>query len=59
MGPKFDQNRGEKFTAGAYALMPKGMQHYIWFTEDTIIQLHGIGPIEFTDIDPADDPRSK
>ena len=59
MGPKFDQTKGEKFTAGAYALMPKGMQHYIWFTEDTIIQLHGIGPIEFTYIDPADDPRNK
>ena len=59
MGPKLNQNKGEKFTAGAYALMPKNMQHYIWFTEDTIIQVHGIGPIEFSYVDPNDDPRKK
>ncbi len=59
MGAKLDQTKGEKFTAGAYALMPKDMQHYIWFTEDTIIQLHGTGPIEFSYVDPADDPRKK
>jgi quercetin dioxygenase-like cupin family protein len=58
-GPKLDETRGEKVTAGGYVLMPKGMQHYLWFTEDTILQVHGIGPIDFTYVNPADDPRKK
>lgn len=35
----------------------KGMQHYAWFTEDSIIQLHGMGPQAITYVNPADDPR--
>jgi quercetin dioxygenase-like cupin family protein len=59
MGPKLDETKGEKFTAGGYALVPKGMQHYLWISEDTIIQVHGIGPVEFSYVDPADDPRKQ
>jgi hypothetical protein len=31
------------------------MQHYAWFTEDTVIQLHGIGPSGINYVNPADD----
>ena len=35
----------------------RAMQHYAWFTEDTIIQIHGMGPQGITYVNPADDPR--
>jgi len=59
MGPKLDETKGETLTAGGYALVPKAMQHYVWFTEETIIQVHGIGPVEFSYVNPADDPQNK
>jgi quercetin dioxygenase-like cupin family protein len=59
MGPKLDETKGEKFTAGAYVLVPKDMEHYLWSTEETIIQVHGIGPVDFSYVNPADDPRNK
>jgi hypothetical protein len=33
------------------------MQHYAWFTEDTIVQLHGMGPQSIIYVNPTDDPR--
>jgi len=45
--------------AGGYSFVMKGMTHYAWFTEDTVLQLHGMGPQGVTYVDPADDPRKK
>ena len=39
--------------------MPKGMQHFAWFTEETIIQVHGMGPQGITYVNPADDPQKE
>ena len=30
--------------AGGYSFVAKGMTHYAWFTEETVLQLHGMGP---------------
>ncbi len=40
MGDKLDEKKGDALKAGGFARAPKGMQHYAWFTEDTIVQLH-------------------
>ena len=46
-------------TAGGFALMPAGMNHYAFTTEDeTIIVPYGQGPVEFKYVNPADDPRN-
>ena len=37
--------------------MPKGMHHYAWAREETVVQLSGIGPFEITYLNTADDPR--
>ena len=37
--------------------MPKGMPHYAWFTEETIIQSNGVGKTGITYVNPADDLR--
>ena len=59
MGNKFDDAKGPALRAGGFAIAPKGMAHYAWFTEESIIQIHGIGPSGITYVNPADDPRKK
>lgn len=58
-GDRLDEKKGQAIRAGGYAYVAKGMQHYAWFTEDTVIQLHGMGPQGITYVNPADDPRKK
>jgi quercetin dioxygenase-like cupin family protein len=58
-GDKLDQTKGMSIKAGGYSYVAKGMAHYAWFTEDTVLQLHGTGPQGVTYINPADDPRKK
>jgi quercetin dioxygenase-like cupin family protein len=57
MGDKLDEKKGNALKAGGFARAPRDMQHYAWFTEDTIVQLHGMGPQGITYVNPADDPR--
>jgi quercetin dioxygenase-like cupin family protein len=57
MGDKFDEASGRMVKAGGFAHVSKGMSHYAWFTEPTIIQVHGVGPSGITYVNPADDPR--
>lgn len=45
-------------TVGGFALMPAGMNHYAYTKKETTILLHGMGPVEFTYVNPADDPRN-
>src|ERR1700719_1857494 len=58
MGDKFDPARGEGLNAGGYLHLPKGMHHYEWTNEDTVIQLSGVGPVGMTYLNPADAPVS-
>jgi quercetin dioxygenase-like cupin family protein len=58
-GDKLDQSKGTRVKAGGYSYVAKGMTHYAWFTEDTVLQLHGMGPQGITYVDPAKDPRKK
>jgi quercetin dioxygenase-like cupin family protein len=57
MGDKFDAARGEGLKAGGYLHLPKNTQHYEWNTEDTVIELSGVGPVGMTYLNPADDPQ--
>jgi len=57
MGIKLDQARAETLTAGAFVLIPRDTPHYAWTSAETIIQLHGIGPMNLNYVDQSDDPR--
>jgi hypothetical protein len=35
------------------------MQHYVWATVPTVIQVHGMGPFGIDYVNPADDPRKQ
>lgn len=56
-GDKLDETKGTTIKPGGYSYVAKGMTHFAWFTEDTILQLHGMGPQGITYVDPKDDPR--
>jgi hypothetical protein len=60
MGEKFEPMSGQALSAGACAFLPATMPHYVWTTTDeTVIQVHGVGPTDFTFVNPNDDPRKK
>lgn len=53
-GDKFDRSAMREMNVGDYALMPKGMHHFAWSKNDTIIQVHGIGPFQVIPVDEVD-----
>jgi mannose-6-phosphate isomerase-like protein (cupin superfamily) len=57
MGDTSDPGNGVLVKAGGAFLMPKGMHHYGWTTEETIIQGNGVGPTGITYVNEKDDPR--
>jgi quercetin dioxygenase-like cupin family protein len=57
MGPKLDDATAKAMTAGAYVVMPAGMQHFAGTKEGCIVQVHATGPFEIKYVNPADDPR--
>ena len=61
MGDKLSPSdaRNTKLTPGGFALMPAGMNHYAFTTDqETTIVLYGQGPVEFKYVNPTDDPRN-
>jgi quercetin dioxygenase-like cupin family protein len=56
MGDKLDPSKGEKLTAGGFAVAPAGMNHYAWTTGKTVVQVDAEGPFGMTYVDPDDDP---
>ena len=57
MGPKFDDAAAKTMTAGAYVVLPAGMQHFAGSKEGCIVQVHAMGPFEIKYVNPADDRR--
>ena len=60
MGEKFDQGSGKKLPVGAFTAIPPQHPHFAWAGgQETLIQVHGVGPTDITFVNPADDPRKK
>ena len=57
-GPKFDETAAHEMTAGAFSLMPAGMEHFAVCKSECILQVHAMGPFEVKYVNPADDPRT-
>jgi quercetin dioxygenase-like cupin family protein len=56
-GAKFDEAATHEMTAGAFAVMPQGMQHFALCKSECVLQVHAMGPFEVKYVNPADDPR--
>ena len=57
MGPKYDDATAKAMTAGGYASLPAGMQHFAGTKEGCVVQVTAMGPFEVKYVNPADDPR--
>jgi quercetin dioxygenase-like cupin family protein len=56
-GAKWDDASMHPLTAGGYAKMVKGVNHYVAAQGETIIQITAMGPFMITYVNPKDDPR--
>jgi uncharacterized RmlC-like cupin family protein len=59
IGDTFDESKGQTVKAGGFLQVPKGVRHFAWASQDTVVQLHGIGPGGLAYVNAADDPRKK
>lgn len=58
-GDKLDPSRTRPLGAGSFAVMQPKTQHFAWTREETVVQIHGVGPWSINYVDLADDPRKK
>jgi len=59
LGDKFNSEKLEALPVGSFAVMLTGTKHFAMTKEETVIQLHGMGPWGINYVNPADDPRKK
>lgn len=58
-GEKFDPSKAMALPAGSFFVMPPKAPHFVVIKEETVIQVHGVGPWALNFVNPADDPRLK
>ena len=58
-GDKLDKEKTKALRAGSTAIIQPKTNHFAWTSEETVLQLHGVGPQDINFVDPADDPRKK
>ena len=59
MGDKFDASKMMSFGADSFAYLDPSVHHYAAASGETVIQIHGMSPVKFNYINPADDPSGK
>jgi len=57
LGPSADHATVEMLPAGSLSSMPQGVVHYVFVTEDSVVQINAIGPWGIDYANPKDDPR--
>jgi quercetin dioxygenase-like cupin family protein len=59
MGDKWDDAKMMLFPAGSFAYLDPDMHHYAQASGPTLIQVHGMSPLQFHYVNPVDDPSKK
>jgi quercetin dioxygenase-like cupin family protein len=59
VGDKLDESTAKPLPVGSISIMQPKTKHFGIFNEETVVQVHGIGPWEIHYVNPADDPRKK
>ena len=59
LGETADRSKVNTLPAGSFTALPPGMAHFVFFDEDTILQINTTGPWALNYINPKDDPRQK
>lgn len=58
-GDILEQSKTMPLAAGSFAVMQPMTRHFAWTGEETVVQVHGVGPWAINYVNPADDPRKK
>jgi hypothetical protein len=58
-GDKLDRSKTKALSAGGVAIMQPKTNHFAWTKEESIVQVHGVGPWTINYVNQADDPRKK
>jgi hypothetical protein len=59
MGDTFDASQMALFPAGSFAYMEPSMHHYAMAVGETVVQIHGMSPLQVIYVNPADDPSKR
>jgi uncharacterized RmlC-like cupin family protein len=59
MGDHFEEGKMMSFGPGSFAYLDPSMHHYAGASGETVVQIHGMSPVKFNYINPADDPTPK
>jgi hypothetical protein len=59
MGDQFEEGKLMNFPAGSFAYLDPDMHHYAMASGPTVVQVHGMSPLQFNYVNPADDPSKK
>lgn len=59
MGNKFDESKMASFSPGSFVYLDPDMHHYAMADGAAIVQVHGMSPLQFNYVNPADDPSNK
>jgi quercetin dioxygenase-like cupin family protein len=59
MGDTFDAAKLKPMRAGSFIVMPVGTHHFVETREETVIQVHGVGPWGVKYVNPEDDPSKR
>src|SRR5512146_1547441 len=55
MGDKFVESKMVPYPAGSFAYLDPDMHHYVKAKGPTVVQVHGMSPVQFNYINPKDD----
>ena len=59
IGDKLDKEKTKAITPGSVVIIQPKTNHFAWTSEETEIQLNGVGPTAIIYVNPEDDPRKK
>jgi hypothetical protein len=59
MGDTFDTSKMNTFPSGSFAYLDPDMHHYAMAVGATVVQIHGMAPLQVNYVNPADDPSMK
>jgi quercetin dioxygenase-like cupin family protein len=56
MGDKLDEAKADQLKPGDFANLGKGMNHFAFFPEESVIEIASMGPFKINYVNPADNP---
>jgi hypothetical protein len=59
MGDTFDASKMMTFGPGSFVFMDPSMHHFAMASGEVVVQVHGMSPLKFNYVNPADDPSKK